>query len=134
MENAKSQDGFTLIELLVVIVVLGILAGVVILGITNINQAAWVSDCQSDGANVNIAIQNFRTENASYPTSIQQLLQPNPSTGSPFIGSWPANNSHYSFALSPAFDGSFILSTPKNQTGVTWSGTADCTNPSLQLQ
>ena len=134
MKTTENQDGFTLVELIVVIVVLGILAGVVLLGIGSINQAAWVSDCQSDGANVNVAIQNFRTENASYPTTISELLTPNPQTGSPFIGSWPTNTAHYSLALSPAHDGTFILSTPQNQTGITWNGAAACTNAALQLQ
>lgn len=134
MIDQRDEAGFTLVELLIVIVVLGVLAGIVVLGIGNINQLAWVSDCQSDGANVDVAIQNFHAENLAYPTSQAELLLTNPTNGSPFIGSWPANTDHYTFTLSPANDGTFTVSTPANRTGLLWTGAKTCSDPSLKLQ
>jgi len=128
------DDGFTLIELLVVVVVLGILAGVVIIGLGNVNQLAWVSDCQTDGANVNLAISDYNSENGSYPTSQSALLTINPVSGAPFIGSWPNQSAHYTFTLSPANDGTFTVSTPAYPTGLTWAGAKTCNNPLLNLQ
>lgn len=40
IHRVRRQDGFTLIELMIVVVVLGILAGLVLLGITNFQSEA----------------------------------------------------------------------------------------------
>jgi prepilin-type N-terminal cleavage/methylation domain-containing protein len=42
------QGGFTLIELLIVIVVLGILAGIVVLGLGSFRQDATTAACKAD--------------------------------------------------------------------------------------
>ncbi len=132
--NQTNDAGFTLIELLIVVVVLGVLAAVVVISVGNVQAFAWVSDCMTDGANVNIAIQDYVTENGHYPTSVPVLLLPNPANGAPFIGSWPNQTAHYTFTLSAANDGTFVVSTPANSTGLLWTGAKTCTDPRLQLK
>lgn len=50
IRNAQNEreDGFTLIELLIVIVVLGILAGIVVLGLGTFRQDAQAAACKAD--------------------------------------------------------------------------------------
>lgn len=132
--RGQESNGFTLIELLLVIVVLGILAAIVVFSLGSVTTKAWVSNCQSDGANINMAIQDFRTETGAWPTSTSDLISSSGANGGPYIGQWPSANGHYTFTLAPANDGTFIVTTPANSTGVTWAGAATCTNPTLQLQ
>lgn len=136
MRNVKDlrDEGFTLIELLIVVVVLGVLAGIVILSLGSIQSSAWVSDCQSDGANVNLAIQDYLTKNGTYPASPTDLLTTDPANGAPYIGSWPNQTSHYTFTIAPAHDGTFTVSSPQYLAGITWVGAKTCSSPLLKLQ
>jgi general secretion pathway protein G len=49
------EGGFTLIELLIVIVVLGILAGIVVLGLGTFRDDATTAACKADAKQVQIA-------------------------------------------------------------------------------
>jgi prepilin-type N-terminal cleavage/methylation domain-containing protein len=51
----EREGGFTLIELLIVIVVLGILAGIVVLGLGTFRQDATTAACKADAKQVQIA-------------------------------------------------------------------------------
>jgi general secretion pathway protein G len=53
------QDGFTLIELLIVIVVLGILAGIVVLGLGTFKQDAQAAACKADVKQVQTAVDAY---------------------------------------------------------------------------
>jgi general secretion pathway protein G len=55
MSSNKNDDGFTLIELLIVIVVLGILAGIVVLGLGTFRADANAAACKADSKQVQIA-------------------------------------------------------------------------------
>jgi general secretion pathway protein G len=58
LQNER-QDGFTLIELLIVIVVLGILAGIVVLGLGTFRADATTASCKADAKQVQIASDAF---------------------------------------------------------------------------
>lgn len=72
MRNRKVRklSGFTIVELLIVIVVIGILAGVVIVGYSGVSKRAITASVESDGANAVKVIDMFRLEKDAYPTAI----------------------------------------------------------------
>jgi prepilin-type N-terminal cleavage/methylation domain-containing protein len=55
----EREGGFTLIELLIVIVVLGILAGIVVLGLGTFRDDANTAACRADAKQVQIASDAF---------------------------------------------------------------------------
>jgi prepilin-type N-terminal cleavage/methylation domain-containing protein len=55
----EREGGFTLIELLIVIVVLGILAGIVVLGLGTFRDDATTAACRADAKQVQIASDAF---------------------------------------------------------------------------
>ncbi|MGB7652326.1 MAG: prepilin-type N-terminal cleavage/methylation domain-containing protein [Acidimicrobiales bacterium] len=104
--DAGEIDGFTLIELLIVIVVLGILAAVVIFALGGITGKSAVAACQADGATVATALSAFNAQNPSGLAALgvsaeEAALLPGAaaSYSGPYISSWPANGTHYAFAL-----------------------------------
>ena len=58
LQNER-EGGFTLIELLIVIVVLGILAGIVVLGLGTFRDDANTAACKADTKQVQIASDAF---------------------------------------------------------------------------
>ena len=92
----ENNGGFTLIELLIVIVVLGILAAVVVFSLGGVTGSSAVAACQADGATVNTGIAAYAAQNGgTLPTTQSQLTS---GSGAP-LQTWPANYSHYTFAL-----------------------------------
>lgn len=65
----KFPRGFTIVELLIVIVVIGILAALIIIAYTGIQQRAIETSMKSDLRNATSQIQSDQTINGSYPTS-----------------------------------------------------------------
>jgi general secretion pathway protein G len=65
----KNQNGFTLIELLIVIVILGVLAGVVVLAVSGINNRGVVAACDADKRTVMTAVEAYYAEFSAYPPS-----------------------------------------------------------------
>lgn len=53
----RGQGGFTLIELLVVIAILGILAGVVVFAVGNINESAKLNACKIERRTMKTAVE-----------------------------------------------------------------------------
>ena len=103
-DGLSTNAGFTLIELLIVIVVLGILAGVVIFALGGVTGKSAISACKADGATVATAISAFNAQNPSVTVTVGTTgsaggLLGN-TLGGPYLQSFPANYSHYTFALS----------------------------------
>ena len=67
------QKGFTLIELMVVIVILGILAGVVVPRIMDNPDKARVAKAKHDITALESALDIYRLDNFTYPTTDQGL-------------------------------------------------------------
>ena len=81
------DGGFTLVELLIVIVVLGVLAGVVLLGVGRFRSDANAAACQADVAAVNAAADAYQAVTGSYPgdlvdLTVGQYLMTAPRSGS----------------------------------------------------
>ena len=60
LETARNnENGFTLIELLIVIVVLGILAGIVVLGLGSFRKDSTQAACKADAKTIEVASDAF---------------------------------------------------------------------------
>lgn len=68
-QRHKQQTGFTIVELLIVIVVIGILAAIVIVAYSGVQDKARYSAMQSDLNSLNKAIQLYYVDNGAYPFS-----------------------------------------------------------------
>jgi len=68
MRSFKQQKGFTIVELLIVIVVIGILATLVIVTFTGIQQKARNTKRQTDINAINSHVEAFYAQNGYYPT------------------------------------------------------------------
>jgi len=64
----KRQSGFTIVELLIVIIVIGILATLVIVTFTGIQQKARNNQRQTDVAAVASHVEAFNAQNGYYPS------------------------------------------------------------------
>lgn len=86
------QSGFTLIEVMVVIVILGILSALVVPNVLHKAADARVAAAKSDLAAIGQALDMYKLDNSTYPTTDQGLeaLVSKPS-GSPEPRNWNPN-------------------------------------------
>lgn len=69
-----ADEGFTLIELLIVIVVLGILAGIVVFGVSTMRDDSVKAACHADMKQVATAAEAFNAKEGLYPASVDLLV------------------------------------------------------------
>lgn len=85
-KSTKSSRGFTLIELLVVIAIIGLLTSFLVANFIGVKQRARDAQRKSDLTNIQAALEFYRSDQASYPTTL-------PSCGSSLKD--PDNNTTY---------------------------------------
>ena len=66
----KTQHGFTIVELLIVIVVIAILAALIIVSFNGIRDRADTTSVKSDLRQVSVLLENQRTIDGKYPSSL----------------------------------------------------------------
>ncbi len=90
--SIKKQAGFTLIEVMVVIVILGILSALVVPNVLHKAADARVAAAKSDLAAIGQALDMYKLDNSTYPTTDQGLeaLVTKPS-GNPEPRNWNPN-------------------------------------------
>jgi general secretion pathway protein G len=71
--SARRRSGFTLLELIVVIIVLGLLAGIVAPQIIGRLSEAKSTTAKTQIELLSVALDGFRLDNGSYPTTDQGL-------------------------------------------------------------
>lgn len=69
-----AEEGFTLIEMLIVIVVLGILAGIVVFGVSTMRGDASVAACHADMKQVQVAAEAYSAKLGGYPQNVAVLV------------------------------------------------------------
>lgn len=69
----KKEKGFTLVELMVVIVILGLLATVVMINVLQSQDRAMRGKARTDVSVLEQALESYRLEMLSYPTTEQGL-------------------------------------------------------------
>jgi general secretion pathway protein G len=70
----RSSAGFTLIEVLIVVVILGILAGIVVVNVMDRPDQARVVAARNDIVALSNALKLYRLDNGVYPSAEQGLL------------------------------------------------------------
>ncbi len=71
--RAHRAAGFTLIEVLIVVVILGILAGIVVVNVMDRPDQARVVAARNDIAAITNALKLYRLDNSTYPSAEQGL-------------------------------------------------------------
>jgi general secretion pathway protein G len=89
MKAMSKQAGFTLIEIMVVVIILGILGALVIPKIMSKPDQARIVAAQADIRNISSALDMYKLDNFSYPSTSQglQALVTKPS-GTPEAKNW----------------------------------------------
>lgn len=64
-----NKKGFTLIELLIVIAIIGVLASLLMVNFVGVRQRARDAQRKSDIRQIQSALELYRADNSSYPTS-----------------------------------------------------------------
>jgi hypothetical protein len=62
-------NGFTLIELLIVVIILGILAAIVTIGVAGARNKSVEKSCKQSALNLVTALDEFYLDNGAYPAS-----------------------------------------------------------------
>ena len=71
--HLKREEGFSLVELMVVIVIIGLLATIVIINVMPAADRAALTKARADVATLGQALEMYRLDNLSYPTTEQGL-------------------------------------------------------------
>lgn len=89
LSSVRNRLGLTLIEILVVIIIIGLLAGLVAPQIIGRVSEARGATARTQIELLSVALDNYRLDNARYPTSQQGLeaLRTRPTT-EPVPGNW----------------------------------------------
>ena len=78
-KQQKKRNGFTLVELMVVIFILGLLTTIVVINVLPSQDRAMIQKARADIATLGQALEMYRLDNLSYPTSsdgLQALVAP----------------------------------------------------------
>ncbi|HUP44573.1 MAG TPA: type II secretion system protein [Thermoanaerobaculia bacterium] len=74
MVNRKRQSGFTLIELIIVVTIVGILAGIAMVQVRNMQRKARETALMSNLHEMRRAIDNFYADKQRFPSNLEELV------------------------------------------------------------
>lgn len=99
---SQSESGFTLLEMMIVLVIIGVLAGLVVVNVMGRPDEAKATTTKSNLASIEGALKMYRLDNSTYPTTDQGLkaLVEKPTTP-PVPATWPQGG----YLSVPATDG-----------------------------
>ena len=86
VKKSDEEAGFTLVELMVVIVIIGLLATIVVINVLPSQDRAMAEKAKADVALLEQAVEMYRLDNLTYPTttdSLQALVSPPASLAQP---------------------------------------------------
>jgi general secretion pathway protein G len=109
--NTRRARGFTLIEILVVVLIIGLLVSVVGPNVWNtfIRSQKGVAKAQIE--NLKTALEQYRLNLNRYPDTLDELLQPDPTTGRPWLDrkSVPLDPWGNEYFYTVEADGSYVI-------------------------
>lgn len=74
IRQRKGEEGLTLIEILIVIIVLGILSGIVIFGVSTFREDSALAACRTDYKSYATAAEAFRAKVGNYPATAAAMV------------------------------------------------------------
>lgn len=129
----QKVKGFTLIELLIVISIIGILATLLMVNFIGVRQRARDSQRKADLGQIQTALEIYRTDNGTYPTSsfppacgaaftsggstYMQKMPCDPQTTNAYLYSVSANSYYIAACLENANDSKGTSSPPSGISG-----------------
>ena len=137
-ESSSKGDGFTLVEILIVILILGVLAGVAVFSVSDMDTASATSGCQANYKTVETALEAYKVQESAYPTAgvtfgvaagttnaAAALMLQDTSKG-PTAGPWlldaPYSAGDYQIVVSTSGDGAISVYTAPGPTPVSDTG------------
>ena len=71
--NDTAQAGFSFVELMVVVFIMGLLATLIMVNVSGVNEQSKLSKARSDLATLESALEQYSLDAGSYPTNAQGL-------------------------------------------------------------
>lgn len=109
--RSSRDEGFGLIDTILAVIIMALMSLTIVQSVAGDVSQAAVAACQSDGATVEIALQQFTADNSlfagtwspvdftnSTPTNTTPPTGVN-TTGYPFLETWPSNTGHYWYGI-----------------------------------
>ena len=117
--KSNLDSGFTLIELLVVIIIIGILAGIAVIGVSGAQNAAVKKACVANATQITKGIRAYYASNGSFPTMSSTVASATTVLGtapSKFLETIPAEldaftGAKYRLTIDTAFTGGIVTVT-----------------------